>query len=395
VRTDCLVVGAGPAGLAAARELLRRGIATTVLERGPAVATSWRSRHEQLRLNTHRWFSHQPGMRIPRTVGSYPARDDYVRYLESYVERFAIPVRYGTEVVSVAAEQNGWRVGCAGGEDWVTGELVVATGPDLVPVRPRWPGEGTFTGQILHSADFGDIASYAGRDVLIVGAGNSGIDLLNHLTRAPDVGRLWLSARTGPNLAPVEVFGVPLHPLAVATRWLPDWVNDRSFRMVGRLALGDLTRHGLPASTVGGFTRFRREFVAVAADDGFAAALKRGRVTVAPPVEAFDGDVVRFADGSGCRPDVVVCATGYRAGLEHLVDGIVELRARGLPPFSGPVASPEHPGLWFFGLNGAVVGGMHVRRREARQLARKIVRRRSGREASWSTAAVGDEVVKL
>lgn len=85
----CVVVGAGPAGLAAARELLRRRVPTLVLERGPSVATSWRARHDHLRLNTHRWSSHQSGQRIPKSAGRYPSRDDYVRYVESYAARFA------------------------------------------------------------------------------------------------------------------------------------------------------------------------------------------------------------------------------------------------------------------------------------------------------------------
>jgi cation diffusion facilitator CzcD-associated flavoprotein CzcO len=260
----------------------------------------------------------------------------------------------------------------------VTRHVVIATGPDAEPVMPSWPGEDTFTGRVLHSAELRTLADADGRSVLVVGPGNSGVDLLNHLQRR-DTGELWLSARSGMNIAPARWFGVPLHPIAVAGRYLPVAVQDANLRVVQRLAFGDLARYGYQRSTLGALSRVRLDDVAPAIDDGFVEALKSGRVQMRPGVERLDGERVVFVDGTSCRPDLVVCATGYRPGLESLVGALVELDALGRPPFTGATSSADHPGLWFFGLNRSPYGNMHIRRREARQLARRISADLSGR----------------
>ena len=107
-------------------------------------------------------------------------------------------------------------------------------------------------------------------------------------------------------------------------------------------------------------------------DDGFARALKAGRVVMKPGIDRFDGPRVCFTDGTSCAPNVVICATGYRPGIEALAGHLVTLDRRGMPPFTGAASSPEHQGLWFFGLDSSIYGNMHVHRRQARQLARAI-----------------------
>ena len=102
------VVGAGPAGLAAAAEQRRLGVDPVVVERSLDVAAAWRTRHDHLRLNTHRALSHQPGMRIPRRCGPYPTRDDYVAYLERYAS--PLRIRFDTAVSRIDPDPAGWRL---------------------------------------------------------------------------------------------------------------------------------------------------------------------------------------------------------------------------------------------------------------------------------------------
>ena len=364
----CVVIGAGPAGLAAAWTLSRVGIDPLILEKGPSVATVWRGRHDHLELNTWRGLSHQPGLRLPRRVGMFPGRDEYVRYLERYAT--GMRLRPGVEVTRVDRSDSGWLLRTAEG-DVATDHAVVATGPDRVPVRPRWPGQDGFTGTVVHAGEFRNVAEVEGRDVLVVGSGNSGTDLLNHLVKSR-VGALWLSARHGMTVLPRQLLGVPLHPIPVATRRLPIKAQDANAQLMQRLVYGDLTRFGYPSAEVGPFTRQLADGVTAAIDGGFVRALKTGRVTMKPAIERFDGSTVVFADGSSEQPDVVITATGYRPGLEPLVGHLVNLDHKGLPPFMAATSSPAHPGLWFFGLNRSIYGNMYVRRREAKELAARI-----------------------
>ena len=369
-----VVVGAGPAGLAAAWAIRRAGVHPLVVDQAGAVAASWRGRHDHLRLNTHRAFSHQPGARIPRNCGPYPARDDYVAYLRDYSA--GMRLRLSARVHKIDRTDGGWVLVLDGGS-LTTAHAVIATGSDAEPVLPSWPGLESFGGTVMHAGRFRNVAKFAGRDVLVVGPGNSGVDLLGYLAGS-DAGRLWLSARSGMTVTPRRLGGVPLHPVSVALRRLPVRRQDATARAVQRLAFGDLGRFGYPRPALGPFTRQRTDGVTIAVDDGFARALKAGRVVMKPGIDRFDGPLVRFTDGTSCAPDAVICATGYRPGIEALAGHLVALDRRGMPPFIGAESSPEHPGLWFFGLDSSIYGNMHVRRRQARQLARAIAQLPAG-----------------
>ena len=111
-----VVIGAGPAGLASAAELRRRGVPAVVLERADGVAASWRGRYDRLRLNTSRWFSKLPGGRYAPGTGVFPSRDEVVRYLEDYATDNALDVRLNTEVQRIDRDGAGWVVRTSGAD---------------------------------------------------------------------------------------------------------------------------------------------------------------------------------------------------------------------------------------------------------------------------------------
>lgn len=233
--------------------------------------------------------------------------------------------------------------------------VFIATGRDRLPYIHAWPGRDEFTGELLHSANLGDVARFEGQRVLVVGAGNSGSDVLNQLARqAPS--KVWISVRYGPAIVPNRIFGFPLHRLARLFAALPVVALDPAFRLTQRLFLGDLTRFGLNSHPDGGGTRLLRDGIPFAIDDGFVAAIRQGRFRVVGEITGFDRNRVLLSNNDRCTPDIVICATGYRSGLEALVGDLGVLNANGYPIYPMGETDPAHPGLWFTGFRPVFTG---------------------------------------
>jgi cation diffusion facilitator CzcD-associated flavoprotein CzcO len=318
-------------------------------------------------------------MRIPRRYGAFPSRDDMVAYLEAY-ERFVdVPIHRGVRIEKIDPASGGWRLTTANGV-WRARDVVIATGHERVPVIPPWPGRDGFTGELLHVARLGRIERFRDRRVMVVGAGNSGTDALNHLVRI-ETKDLWVTVRNGPTILPTRVMGIPLQLLSPLMAPLPARVTDMLMAATERLSFGNLKKIGLCKHPDGVATRLIKEGVAPAFDNGFVAALKAGRVAALPRIERFEGDAVHLAGGQTLRPDVVICATGYSPGLENMVGHLGVLNDSGTPVINGPESHPEFKGLWFMGMAPRLWGVFYAAHVEARQLATEIRKRQAASEA--------------
>lgn len=370
IDSEAVVVGAGLSGLAAARTLADRGVPVRVLEARERVAEPWRNRHPRLRLNVHRRFAQLPGRRITKSDGAFVRRDTIVDYLEAYAAALHAPIDYGVEVRAVERLSTGWRLGTNRGSVHCA-HVVFATGRDRKPVVPDWKGRESFQGELIHAADIGDVARFDGQCVLVVGAGNSGGDVLNHLARhAP--AQVSISIRNGPSIVPARVFGFPLHRAAGLFAAMPLWMVDPAFRLTQRLFLGDIREHGIPSAPIGGGTRLANEGVAFAVDDGFVAAIKDGRFKVFGDIREFNEDQVIFADGRHVRPDAVICATGYRTGLQPLLGYLGVLDDKGVPRRPMGEIDRNVPGLWFTGYRPIFQGYFHAAGIAARRISDSI-----------------------
>ena len=374
-RHEAIVAGAGPAGLAAAGVLAGKGFQTVLLERTEAVAARWRRRYDGLRLNTMRICSGLPGHRIPRGYGRYPSRDDYVAYLESYVDRRGLDVRFSTALERVDRGEGGlWRLETSAGP-MLARHVVVATGYDAVPALPAWAEGQDFPGELIHAADYRAPGPYAGREVLIVGAGNTGVDIAGHLIAAG--ARVTVAMRTPPNLFPRDLFGIPLQPSGIVADGLPSRVGDAGGRLMQRLAFGNLETYGIPRAPEGFQSKFRNKVIGPAIDDGFVAALKAGRTRVVAAVERLDGADVVLTDGTRVQPEVIICATGYHRNLEPMVGHLGVLRDDGIPiNHDGAPAHPSAPRLYFAGFWGSPAGQIFLMPRHARRIGRAAARDR-------------------
>jgi putative flavoprotein involved in K+ transport len=368
---DVVVVGSGPAGLASAAEVKRRGLDVAVLERGDAIAARWRSRYAGLRLNTFRAYSHLPGLRLLREAGRYAPLDSFVAYLEDYARRNQLDVHFGVEAERADRDDGrGWRVSSSDGP-WSSRSVVVATGWDAEPKLPEWVSESPFEGQLLHTSELRDLSAFAEQRVLVVGAGNSGIDVAGLLVRAG--AQVTVSMRTPPNVFPRDWLGVPLGPMVLMAEHFPARSADAIGRFIQWQVYGNLSRCGVPRAPVGFMTRFRRAGVNPAVDDGFIAALKSGHAHVVGEVKQLVRNGALLVEGQELPFDAVICATGYRRGLERLVGHLDVLDDRGAPRFTdGAPCDPSVPGMYFAGFRVALSGSIRLSGKHARRIAKAI-----------------------
>jgi len=248
--------------------------------------------------------------------------------------------------------------------------VIVATGYDKEPFIPDWPGTREFTGDLRHAASYRNVDPYRGRDVLVVGSGNTASDVATDLAEG-GVHRVRISIRTPPNIFPRDILGVSAQYTTIIGEKFPR-IFDRVGFVSQRLRYGDVESHGLPRPTVGLQTHFRESCHGPMIDEGFVDAVKGGRIEVVAAVEKFDLSEVVLRDGNRIRPDVVLAATGYRRGLEPLVSEFGVLRQDGRPLVHGSNTHPNAPDLYFIGFVRKISGQLRPMRREAKGIARSI-----------------------
>jgi putative flavoprotein involved in K+ transport len=361
---DIVIVGAGSAGLATAALLRQEGLDPLVLESGDEPGAAWRSRYDRLRLHTPRLLSGLPGMRIPRRFGRWVARDDLIEYLRQYVERHNLDVRTGARVTRIEPDDKAWCVHTEQGPIRAD-NVIVATGYNGAPFIPPWPGREGFERKLIHSSQYVNPAAFRDRDVLVVGAGNSGAEIAHDVIDG-GAKRSRLSVRTPPQIVRRATAGIPAQLIGMAIKHAPPrWVDPIS-KAQRKLSIPDLAAQGLPRPEQG----IRSSFIATGTtpilDVGIVNAVRRGRVEVVAAVEGFDGADVLLADGSRIQPDAVIAATGFRAGLDELVGHLGVLTPRGLPTKTD--GEPALPGLWFVGFTPTLGGQL----REGSIAARKV-----------------------
>ncbi|MEL5960394.1 NAD(P)/FAD-dependent oxidoreductase [Streptomyces sp. CLV115] len=369
------VIGGGPGGLAAAAALRELGVRAVVLEKSGNVGASWRRHYDRLHLHTTRRRSALPGLAMPRRFGRWVSRDDVVRYLDKYAEHHELEVVTGVEVSRIDRAPDGkdWQLTATGGRVLTGRAVVVATGFNHTPRVPDWPGLDTFTGDLVHACDYRNPAPYAGRDVLVVGIGNTGAELAVDLVEG-GASRVRIAVRTVPHIVRRSTAGWPAQLTGILVRRLPVRLVDRAGRLMARAAVPDLAAQGLPRPDTGLYSRVKDGAIPVQ-DVGLIDAVKGGRVVPVAAVESFDGDAVVLADGERITPDAVIAATGYRRALEGLVGHLGVLDARGRPVVHGARTPKQAPGLYFTGFTNPISGMLRELALDARRIAKKAARR--------------------
>lgn len=317
-RGRLLVVGDGQSGLAAAWAGREKGWEPVVLEAGPEPVGSWPRYYDSLRLFSPRRYSAFPGHPFPGDPDGYPGRDEVVEYLRSYADRLGVEVRTNARVIDVAADGPSFAVVLADGSSLVGDALIAASGSFGNPHVPTIPRREAFEGRVLHVADYRSPKEFADQRVVVVGAGNSAVQVAHELAEHAETS---LAVRDRVRFAPQVIAGRDLH-------W---WL---------RLTRADLLSPSVLERFVTG--------TPVIGTDKYKRALEAGRPDQRPMFTAFVPDSVEWPDGSREQVDAVVFATGYRPHLPYLASlGVLD--GTGMPRHDRGV-STALPGLAFLGL---------------------------------------------
>lgn len=369
IRTNTVIVGAGPAGLAVGACLRQANLPFLILEQGDQVGTTWRRHYDRLHLHTDSRHSGLPGWPWPQDAPRYPSRQEVVDYLTAYAAHFRLEPRFGQRVAAAERRGDAWSIrtqDC----DYEAVNLVIATGLNREPTLPAWPGQEHYTGQVLHSAEYRNGEPFAGQKVLVVGMGNSGAEIAIDLCEQGAFPTL--AVRSPVNIIGREILGLPFLYFAIPMRRLPARVADALAAPLARVSTGERARMGLPAPPYGPNTQTRAFRKIPVIDVGTIDLIRTGKIAVRPGIDRFTATGVQFTDGRAEDFAAVILATGYRPGVTGFLAGAeAALDASGVPLRSGTPSGV--PGLFFCGFYVSPTGALREVGIEARQITRAIL----------------------
>ncbi|WP_098730347.1 flavin-containing monooxygenase [Brevibacterium epidermidis] len=351
------IIGAGSSGIAAAKTLYTSAIPFDCFEMGSEIGGTWlfdnpngqSACYETLQINTscpRMAFSDFP---MPEHYPHYASHDQVFDYFRDYVDHFGFghTITFNTEVTDVRrGGRGGWDVDIRSGigQDAVSetrhyDAVMVANGHHW---DARWPDPaypGDFAGEQIHAHDYRSGDQLEGRDVVVVGAGNSAMDIAVEGSRRAN--NVTLSIRRGQWVMKKTIMGMAADQI-VLPGWAPWWMTSARLRL-GAILSGGLKKYGLP---VPGHTPGQSHPVQ---SDAIRDRLKAGAVTVRPGIERLERDRVVFTDGTSAPADLIVWATGYRVSFPFLSSDVVDVENNDLPLWKRCV-HPDRPGLFFIGL---------------------------------------------
>jgi len=350
---DTCIVGAGSSGVAVAKALLQRGLAFDCFEKGSDIGGMWRyqndngmsSAYRSLHIDTSRKSLGYPDFPIPDHMPDFLSHEQTLQYLEAYADHFGVRERitFRSEVRRVEPMHGGgWRVTLASGEAREYRSVVVANGHLWDPRMAEFPGR--FDGTVMHSHHYRTADPFRDQRVLVVGIGNSAVDIAVDLCRQAK--SVHLSTRRGAWVMPKYIMGIP------TDRW--GAFLTRNFRLptpvtraiIGKLmfvAVGNQERYGVPKPQ----HPIWREHACVSQD--LLPNVGHGRIRIKPNVRELRGAEVAFDDGSVEAFDAIVMATGYRTSFPFLDPSVFEVRDNDVSLYRR-ILPPERPGLYFAGL---------------------------------------------
>jgi cation diffusion facilitator CzcD-associated flavoprotein CzcO len=349
------VIGAGPSGITAAKRLHDHGIPFDCFEASDDVGGNWYFKnpngmsacYQSLHIDTSKFRLAFEDYPAPDEWPDFPHHSQLFQYFRDYVDHFGIRERIVFDTKVTAAERGAdgrWLVTTSDGRTTHYDALVVCNGHHWDPRIPDYPGE--FDGTLLHSHAYNDPfdpVDMRGKRVVVVGMGNSGLDIASELSQRFLAAKLYVSARRGVWVLPKYVNG-KVGDKRSMPRWMPPKLGLRLKQRFVRKYRGKMEDYGLPEPDHLPFEAHP------SASEEFLHRAGCGDITFKPAITALEGSRVRFADGSAEEVDVIICATGYRISFPFFSDPELLPDSDNRFPLFKQMMKPGIDNVFFLGL---------------------------------------------
>jgi dimethylaniline monooxygenase (N-oxide forming) len=386
------VIGAGSAGIAAVKVLTQRGIEVDCFELSDRVGGNWvwgnsngvSAAYKSLHINTSRQRMEFSDFPMPAHLPDFARHDQIADYFAAYVHHFGFGdrIRFNTGVAHVEPQADGtFEVSLSTGAKQVYDAVLIANGHHWDPrmPEPMFAGAETFRGELMHSHSYTAEVQLVGKKVVVVGMGNSAMDIAVDASYHAET--TYLSARRGVHVIPKYVWGRPYDQIA-GHEWLPSFIRWPLARRLMAAATGPMQRYGLPVPE----HKFAQAHPTMSSR--ILDRLAHGAITARPNIDHFDGDHVAFTDGTRAQADLVVFCTGYKISfpffdrefLDPSGDNEIRLYRR--------VFHPDVPGLYFVGLVQPLGAIMPIAERQSELIADHL----QGRYRLPARAAMNHEI---
>ena len=347
------VIGAGSSGIAAIKTLAQRGFDVEGYEKSDRVGGNWvfrnrnrmSSSYSTLHINTSRERMEFADFPMPKSYPDFPRHDHIAEYFDAYVDHFGFRdrIRFETGVERAERRDDGvWEVSDDRGGTELYDALFVANGHHWDPrwPEPAFPGSDEFTGEQIHAHDYTDPSQLAGKDVVVLGMGNSAMDI--SVDASYVASSTVICSRRGAHIVPKYFFGKPMDQMGASPR-VPWAVRQKLFEGLMKMAVGDYERYGLPKPD----HKLGQAHPTISGR--FLDRVVHGAITYKPNIARLEGDRVHFVDGTSVHADLVVYCTGYKVTFPFFDPGLISAPDNDLPLFRR-VFQPDIDNVFFIGL---------------------------------------------